>query len=45
MRKQMSGRVGDTLWVGLVSGYVLAVSTMLPQRALIIIMKPYNQMV
>ena len=34
----------DTLWVGLISGHILAVSTTLPQRALII-MKPFNQRV
>ena len=34
----------DTLWVGLISGHILAVSTTLPERALII-MEPYSQMV
>ena len=34
----------DTLWVGLVSGHILAVTATLPQRALMI-MKPYNQLV
>ena len=34
----------DTLWVGLVSGHILAVTATLPLRALII-MKPYNQTV
>ena len=34
----------DTLWVGLVSGHILAVSATLLQRALIIV-KPYNQIV
>ena len=34
----------DTLWVGLISGHILAVSTLLPERALII-MEPYTQLV
>ena len=34
----------DTLWVGLVSGHILAVTATLPQRTLII-MKPYDQVV
>ena len=36
--------VQDTLWVGLISGHILAVSATVPQRALII-MKPFNQRV
>ena len=34
----------DTLWVGLISGHILAVTATLPQRALIM-MKPYNERV
>ena len=34
----------DTLWVGLISGHILVVSTSLPQTALTV-MKPYNNMV
>ena len=34
----------DTLWVGLISGHILAVSTTSPERA-VIIMQPYSHMV
>ena len=34
----------DTLWVGLISGHILVVSTLLPQTALTIV-KPYDNMV
>ena len=43
-RISSASAVLDTLWVGLVSGHILAVSATLPQRA-VIIMEPYHQMV